>query len=31
VDVVSSGGFVKAGTPVRVILEEGYRHVVEPI
>src|SRR5690606_34200197 len=31
VDVVSSGGWVKAGTAVRVVQAEGYRHVVEPI
>lgn len=31
VDVVSSGGWVKAGTAVRIVQAEGYRHVVEPI
>jgi membrane-bound serine protease (ClpP class) len=31
VDVVSSGVFVKAGTPVRIVQAEGYRHVVEPL
>ncbi|MDP9349372.1 MAG: ATP-dependent Clp protease proteolytic subunit, partial [Gemmatimonadota bacterium] len=31
VDVVSSGGFVPAGTPIRVVRAEGYRHVVTPI
>ena len=30
-DVVSTGAFVKAGTPVRITQAEGYRHVVEPI
>lgn len=31
VDVVSRGSFVSAGTPVRIVQAEGYRHVVEPI
>jgi membrane-bound serine protease (ClpP class) len=31
VDVVSRGTFVTAGTPVRVVSAEGYRHVVEPL
>jgi membrane-bound serine protease (ClpP class) len=31
VDVVSEGGFVPAGTPIRVVRAEGYRHVVTPI
>jgi membrane-bound serine protease (ClpP class) len=31
VDVVSSGAWVKAGTPIRIVQEEGYRHVVEPL
>lgn len=30
-DVVSGSGWVVAGTPVRVIAAEGYRHVVEPL
>lgn len=30
-DVVSSGTFVRAGTPVRIVRAEGYRHVVEPL
>jgi membrane-bound serine protease (ClpP class) len=30
VDVVSEGGWVMAGTPVRVVRAEGYRHVVRP-
>jgi len=31
VDVVSEGAFVTAGTPVRVVRAEGYRHVVRVI
>lgn len=31
VDVVSEGSFVPAGTPVRVVSTESYRHVVVPI
>jgi membrane-bound serine protease (ClpP class) len=31
VDVVSSGSWVQAGTPVRVVRSEGYRHIVEPV
>jgi membrane-bound serine protease (ClpP class) len=31
VDVVSNGSFVKAGSPVRIVQAEGYRHVVEPV
>ena len=31
VDVVSRGAFVRAGTPVRIVQAEGYRHVVEAI
>lgn len=30
IDVVSDGPWVKAGTPVKVIRAEGYRHVVQP-
>src|SRR5690606_14944856 len=30
-DVVSTGTFVRAGTPVRIVRAEGYRHVVEPL
>lgn len=30
VDVVSDGAWVPAGTPVRVVRAEGYRHVVVP-
>lgn len=31
VDVVSSGPWVQAGTPIRIVRAEGYRHVVEPV
>lgn len=31
VDVVSDGGYVPAGTPIRIVRAEGYRHVVTPI
>ena len=31
VDVVSAGPWVQAGTPIRVVRAEGYRHVVEPV
>lgn len=31
VDVVSDGRFVPAGTPIRIVSAEGYRHVVIPI
>lgn len=30
-DVVSHGDFVTAGTAVRIVRSEGYRHVVEPV
>jgi len=30
-DVVSDGGWIDAGTPVRVLHAEGYRHVVQPL
>jgi membrane-bound serine protease (ClpP class) len=30
VDVVSEGGWVKEGTPIRILRSEGYRHVVRP-
>ncbi len=30
-DVVSEGSFVSAGTSVRVVRSEGYRHVVRPV
>lgn len=29
-DVVSDGPFVAAGTPIRIVRSEGYRHVVHP-
>jgi membrane-bound serine protease (ClpP class) len=31
IDVVSESGWVMAGTPIRVIRAEGYRHVVRPL
>jgi membrane-bound serine protease (ClpP class) len=31
VDVVSEGNWVMAGTPIRVVSSEGYRHVVRPV
>jgi membrane-bound serine protease (ClpP class) len=31
IDVVSDGPWVSAGTSVRIIRAEGYRHVVEPV
>src|SRR5690606_16423427 len=31
IDVVSEGPWIAAGTPVRVVRAEGYRHVVAPI
>jgi membrane-bound serine protease (ClpP class) len=31
IDVVSDGPWVPAGTPVRIVRAEGYRHVVVPI
>lgn len=30
VDVVSESEWIEAGTPIRVVLSEGYRHVVRP-
>ena len=30
-DVVSDGAFVSAGTAVRIVRSEGYRHVVQPV
>ena len=30
VDVVSDSSWINAGTPVRIVRAEGYRHVVEP-
>jgi membrane-bound serine protease (ClpP class) len=31
IDVVSETGWVVAGTPIRVVRAEGYRHVVRPV
>jgi membrane-bound ClpP family serine protease len=31
VDVVSEAEWIQAGTPVRVVSAEGYRHVVRPL
>lgn len=31
VDVVSDSNWISAGTPIRVVRAEGYRHVVEPV
>lgn len=31
VDVVSDASWISAGTPIRIIRAEGYRHVVEPV
>jgi len=31
IDVVSYGPWVTAGTPIRIVSSEGYRHVVEPV
>jgi membrane-bound serine protease (ClpP class) len=31
VDVISEGSFIPAGTPVRVVRAEGYRHVVRAV
>jgi membrane-bound serine protease (ClpP class) len=31
IDVVSDGAYVPAGTPIRIVRAEGYRHVVAPI
>jgi membrane-bound serine protease (ClpP class) len=30
-DVVSEGAYLPAGTPVRIVRSEGYRHVVQPL
>ncbi|HEX5725894.1 MAG TPA: NfeD family protein [Longimicrobiaceae bacterium] len=30
-DVVTEGDYVRAGTPVRVVRSEGYRHIVRPV
>jgi membrane-bound serine protease (ClpP class) len=31
IDVVSEGGWVMAGTPIRVVRADAYRHVVRPV
>ncbi|HEX6135925.1 MAG TPA: NfeD family protein [Longimicrobiales bacterium] len=31
IDVVSDSSWISAGTPVRVVRSDGYRHVVEPV
>jgi membrane-bound serine protease (ClpP class) len=31
IDVVSDGGYVPAGTPIRIVRAEGYRHVVATV
>jgi membrane-bound serine protease (ClpP class) len=31
IDVVSDGAYVAAGTPIRIVRAEGYRHVVAPV
>jgi membrane-bound serine protease (ClpP class) len=31
IDVVAESEFIAAGTPVKIISEEGYRHVVRPV
>ncbi|HEV2146650.1 MAG TPA: NfeD family protein [Longimicrobiaceae bacterium] len=31
IDVVSEGAYVAAGTPIRIVRAEGYRHVVSPV
>jgi membrane-bound serine protease (ClpP class) len=31
IDVVSDGAYLPAGTPIRIVRAEGYRHVVAPI
>lgn len=31
VDVVSDSSWIDAGTPIRIVRAEGYRHVVEPV
>jgi membrane-bound serine protease (ClpP class) len=30
IDVVSDSNWIEAGTPIRVVRSDGYRHVVEP-
>jgi membrane-bound serine protease (ClpP class) len=31
IDVVSDANWISAGTPIRVVRSDGYRHVVEPV
>jgi membrane-bound serine protease (ClpP class) len=31
IDVVSDANWIGAGTPIRVVRSDGYRHVVEPV
>jgi len=31
VDVVSDASFITAGTPIRIVQSDGYRHVVKPV
>jgi membrane-bound serine protease (ClpP class) len=31
VDIISDANWISAGTPVRVVRSDGYRHVVEPV
>lgn len=31
VDIVSGANWISAGTPIRVVRSDGYRHVVEPV
>jgi membrane-bound serine protease (ClpP class) len=31
VDIVSDANWISAGTPIRVVRSDGYRHVVEPV
>jgi membrane-bound serine protease (ClpP class) len=31
IDIVSEANWISAGTPIRVVRSDGYRHVVEPV
>jgi membrane-bound serine protease (ClpP class) len=31
IDVVSDSNWIEAGTPIRIVRSDGYRHVVEPV
>jgi membrane-bound serine protease (ClpP class) len=31
IDVVSDANWIEAGTPIRIVRSDGYRHVVEPV